>query len=220
MQTFQESSVSVNIGRLKSNFSRKLIVGILSGALILTGSQVLAAPPEIPDESTDWQAEEAEHIGGWAKFISERYGVDTAQVEKALNDGVHVEDVRQAAILAKLSGKNFSDVLAMKVDWPQVADKLGITREQIHEFFKREHEEAFAKHAGIEVKTLQSLLKDGYDPRDIDIAAKIAKASGKDVKNVLGKRKINNTWEDVAKSFGVDLKKIMPPPPPPHPHRK
>lgn len=202
-----------------SNFRKKLLAGLLGGALLFTGSQAFAAPPEMP-EDRDWQAEEAEHIGGWAKFISERYGVDTAQVEAALNDGVHIEDIRQAAILAKLSGKNFKDVLAMKVDWPQVAEKLGVTREQIHEFFKREKEETFAKHAGIDVKTLQSLRKDGYKIRDIGIAAKIAKASGKDVKSVLGKRKINNTWGDVAKSFGVDLKKIMPPPPPGHHHRK
>ena len=204
-----------------SNFKKRLLAGLLSGALLFTGSQALAAPPEMPEDNRDWQAEEAEHIGGWAKFISEHYGVDIAQVEAALNDGVHIEDVRQAAVLAKLSGKNFKDVLAMKVDWSQVAEKLGITRKQMHEFFKREHEEAFAKHAGIEVKTLQGLLKDGYDLRDIDIAAKIAKSSGKDVKTVLGKRKINNTWDDVAKSFGVDLQKIMPPPPPPgHHHRK
>ena len=202
-----------------SNFKKKLLAGLLGGALLFTGSQALAAPSEMPNYK-DWQAEEAEHIGGWAKFISERYGVDTAQVEAALNDGVHIEDVRQAAVLAKLSGKSFKDVLAMKVDWPQVAKKLGVTRKQMHEFFKREHEEVFAKHAGIDVKTLQSLRKDGYDLRDIDIAAKIAKASGKDVKTVLGKRKINNTWDDVAKSFGVDMKKIMPPPPPRHHHRK
>ena len=193
-----------------SNFRKKILTGLLSGALLLTSAQALAAPPELPEDDNDWQAEEAAHIGGWAKFFAQRYGVDSAQVETALNNGVHIEDIRHAAVLAKLSGKNFSDVLAMKVDWPQVADKLGITREQMRDLFKQEREEGFAKHAGVDVKTLRSLLKDGYDPRDIAVAAKIAKASGKDVKSVLGKRKINNTWEDVAKSFGVDMKKIMP----------
>lgn len=202
-----------------SNFKKKILAGLLGGALLFTGSQTFAAPPEMPEER-DWQAEEAAHVGGWAKFISKHYGVDTAQVEAALKDGVHIEDIKHAAVLAKLSGKSFSDVLAMKVDWSQVAEKLGVTRKQMHEFFKREKEESFAKHAGIDVKTLQSLRKDGYKIRDIDIAAKIAKASGKDVKTVLGKRKINNTWGDVAKSFGVDLKKIMPPPSPRHHHKR
>ena len=196
-----------------SNFKKKILAGLLGGAMFLTGAQALAAPSELPDNDRDWKTEAAAHRGGWAKFISERYGVDSAQVEAALNDGVHIEDIRHAAILAKLSGRNFSDVLAMKVDWSQVAEKLGVSRKQMREFFKQERDEGFAKRTGIDVKTFQSLVKDGYAPHDIDIAAKIAKASGKDVKSILGKRKINNTWDDVAKSYGVDMKKIMPPPP-------
>ncbi len=196
---------------------KKFLAGLLSGALIMAGGNALANPPDMQDRDDEsWQEEEAAHIGGWAKYFSEKYGVDSAQVEQALTDGVHIEDVRHAAILSKLSGKSFSDVLAMKVDWGQVADKLGVTREQVAEFFQQEREESFAKHAGIDVKTLRGLLKDGYDMRDIAIAGKIAQAANKDVKSVLGKRKLNNTWEDVAKSFGVDMGKIMPPPPQGH----
>lgn len=198
---------------------KKFFTGLLGSALILTSGQVFAEPPEMPDNDGAWQEEEAMHIGGWAKYFSGKYGVDSAQIEQALSDGVHIEDIRHAAILAKLSGRSFSDVLAMKVDWSQVAEKLGVTRQQVKDFFKQEREEILAKHAGIDVKTLQSLLKDGYTPPDIGIAGKIAQAAGKDIKSVLGKRKINNTWEDVAKSFGVDMKKIMPPPPQGH-HRK
>ncbi len=199
-----------------NNFKKKILTGLLSGALLLTGAQALAAPTEIP-EDYGWHDEAAAH-SGWAKFISERYDVDAAQVETALKNGTRIEDIWNAAMLSKLSGKNFSDVLAMKVDWPQVAKKLNITGEQFREFFKTERAEAFARRAGIDVKTLVNLLNDGYDLRDIDIAARIAKAAGKDVKSVLGKRKINNTWDDVAKSYGVDMEKIMPPPPPPPSH--
>ena len=195
------------------NIRKKILAGLLSGALLLTGTAAFANPPEpSPEQEKAWQEEAAVNIGGWAKYLNEKYGVDNAQVEKALNDGVHIEDVRTAAILAKLSGKSFSEVLAMKVDWFQVAEKLGVTREQVKNFYEQERDEHFAKSAGIDVKTLQSLIKDGYDMRDIDIAGKIAKASGKDIKSVLGKRKINNSWDDVAKSFGVDMKQIMPPP--------
>lgn len=200
------------------SIGKKFFAGLLSGALIFMSGQALANPPEMPEDDS-WQEEEAAHIGGWAKYFSEKYGVDSAQVKRALNDGVHIGDVRHAAVLAKLSGRSFSDVLAMKVDWFQVADKLGVTHERMHDFFMQEREEHFAKMAGIDVKTLQGLLKDGYHPMDIEIAAKIAKASGKNVKSVLEKRRINNTWEDVAKSFGVDAKKIMPPPPPHQHHR-
>ena len=197
------------------SFRKKLLAGLLGGTLLLSGAQVFAAPPDHYGAAR--QEEIAANIGEWTKYFSENYGVDSAQVEKAFKDGVHIEDVRSAAVLAKLSGKSFSDVLAMKVDWPQVAEKLGITHEQLRDFYKQEQETHFAKRTGLDVQTVRGLLKDGYDPRDIDIAARIAKASGKNVKSVLEKRKINNTWEDVAKSFGVDMKKIMPPPPE-HPH--
>ncbi|MBR0261798.1 MAG: hypothetical protein IJQ85_08410 [Selenomonadaceae bacterium] len=192
------------------NFKKKLLVGLLGGALILTGGSVSAAP-EIPEFDEAWQEESATPVGGWTKYFSEKYGVDSAQLEKAFKDGFPMPDIRHAAVLSKLSGKSFSDVLAMKIDWPQVAEKLGVTDKQVKEYFKQEREEFFAKYAEIDVKTLKALLKDGYHPHDIAIAGRIAKASGKDVKSVLGKRKINNTWDDVAKSYGVDMKKIMPP---------
>ena len=192
------------------NFKKKLFAGLLGSMIFLSGSQTFAQ--EMPDNA--WQEEEAAHIGGWSKYFAENYSVDPAQIEKALQDRVPLEDIRFAAVLSKISGKNFAEVLSMKVDWLQVAQKLGITQNQLKNFFEQERDENFAKKIGVDVKTLQNLLKEGYDPRDIDIAAKIAKASGKNIKSVLEKRRINNTWDDVAKSFGVDAKKIMPPPKP------
>ena len=199
------------------NFKKNLLIGLLGGALILTGGSVNAAP-EMPEPDEMFQEESAAPVGGWTKYFSEKYGVDSAQLEKAFKDGVPMPDIRNAAVLSKLSGKNFSDVLAMKVDWPQVAEKLGVTEKQVKEYFQQEREEFFAKKANVDVKTLRALLKDGYHPHDIAVAAAIAKASGKDIKSVLGKRKINNTWDDVAKSYSVDMKKIMPPDHPPVGH--
>lgn len=199
-----------------TDFKKKMIAGLLGGMMILTGGQALANPPE---HNKAPQAQEVADIDAWVKSVSERYDVDAAQVKQALDDGAFYEEIKHAAVLSKLSGKSLSEVLAMRVDWKQVAEKLGVTREQLEEFYQQEREEHFAKQAGIDVKTLRSLLKDGYDMRDIGIAGQIAKASGKNIKSVLDKRKINNTWEDVAKSFGVNMKTIMPPPPPGHPHR-
>ena len=196
------------------NIRKKILAGLLGGALLFSGAQALANPAEMPEQN--WQEDAAEHIGGWTKYISEKYGVDAAQVESALNDGVHIEDIRHAAVLAKLSGKDFSDVLAMKVDWIQVAEKLGVSREKVHEFFRQEREENFASAAMIDVKTFRNLINDGYDPQDIIIGGQIANAANKNVKSVLEKRRINNTWEDVAKSFGVDVEKILPQPPAHH----
>lgn len=194
------------------DFKRKILAALTCGALIFVGGQAFAAPNDDADAERAWQEEAAANRGGWAKYFAERYGVDASQIENAFNDGVHIEDIKSAAVLSKLSGKNFSEVLAMKVGWQQIAEKLGVTREQLRNFYEQERFDDFAKHTGLDVNTCKSLLKDGYHPHDIDIAARIAKAANKNVKSVLDKRKINNTWDDVAKSFGVDMKKIMPPP--------
>ena len=190
------------------NFKKKIVAGILSGALIFTGAApVFAAPPQ-------WNVEDgqeiAANIDGWTTYLTKKYGVDSAQVRDALTQGVHIRDIQIAAVLAKLSGKSFSDVLAMKMDWRQVAEKLGVTRENIDEFYRQQMSEQLAHESAVDVKTVESLLKDGYNPRDIVIAGRIAKAAGKDIKSVLSKRKINNTWHDVAKSFGVDIHQFMP----------
>ena len=192
------------------NFKKKLLAGILGGAMLFSFSTSFAAPAEMTQGDEIYAEESFAHKGDRAKYFSERYGVSSAQIEQAFKNGAHPEDIKQAAILAKLSGKNFSDVLAMKADWPQVAQKLGVTRAQVDEFIKQERTEFFIKKTGLDANTFQSLLKEGYKPHDIAVAAGIAKAANKNVKSVLEKRKINNTWNDVAKSFGVDLKKIMP----------
>ena len=51
--------------------------------------------------------------------------------------------------------------------------------------------------------TLKSLLKDGYHPRDIMMANLISKKSDKPILKVLSMKKINNTWQDVAKNVGL-----------------
>lgn len=199
----------------------KVLAGILSGAIIFTGgialNPVQAAPFENEQQQESPRHERHkmsdEQIGKFANDIAEKYNVNSSEVEAALKSGVQFKDVKIAALLAKMSGKSFSEVLEMRSDWKQVAEKLGITHEQIGEFMKAEMIEDLAKNSKLDAKTVESLLKDRYDPMDITFAGLIANASGKNVKSVLSKRKINNTWEDVAKEFNVDLKKIMPPKP-------
>ena len=58
------------------NFRKKLLVGLLSGAMILSCGAVNAAEPEMPEDDV-WQEEEAAHRGGWANYFSEKYGVSS-----------------------------------------------------------------------------------------------------------------------------------------------
>ena len=207
------------------SIKKKILAGILSGAMIFgvgTSFNSVYAEPPAPEQEQQQEFDGKGHrpnrpqmteeqINEYAKEIADYYGLDQAEISTAIKNHVHFEDIRQAATLAKLSNKSFSEVLAMKVDWRQVAEKLGVSREQYEAFRKDEMLAGLAEHAKLDKKTVENLLNENYNPHDITIAGIIANASGKNVKAVFAKRTINNTWDDVAKSFGVDLHKLMKP---------
>ena len=130
------------------------------------------------------------------------------EVLKALDNNTDIRDIGQAAMFAKLSGKSFSSVLGMKSDWRDVAKKLGISAEDIRKEQARALALRVAKRTDLKEAKVQELLKAGYAPQDVEIAARIAKAAGKDIDTVLAARKINNQWRDVAKDFGVSEEQI------------
>lgn len=215
---------------------KKILAGILSGAILMTSGLAFNDAQAAQNQehwrgygnhmnfernsghrmgfgrgmnfNDDFQFSD-EQIAEFAKKIADYYGIDQYEVETALRENTHFGDIRHAATLAKLSGRSFSEVLAMKNDWHQVADKLGVTREQFDAFMKEEMLGWLAKRSRLDTKTVQNLLDDGYNPRDICMAGIIAGESGKGVKSVLNKRKINNSWQDVAKEFNVDAKKLF-----------
>ena len=203
-----------------TSFKKKLIAGLMSGAILFTGGLAVngvqaAERPTKNVQQTDMkkqherpQMTEAQ-INETAKNLTAMYGVNQSEVATALKNHVHFGDIEHAAILAKLSGKSFSEVLAMKCDWWQVAEKLGVTQEQYDTLMKEQMTNRLVEDSKLDKKTVESLLNDNYDPRDIHIAGIIASESGKNVKTILAKRKINNRWSDVAKEFNVDFKKIM-----------
>ncbi|KEK24243.1 hypothetical protein [Bacillus gaemokensis] len=63
-------------------------------------------------------------------------------------------------------------------------------------------------HKIISEEQLQSLEKQGYQKHEIWKAARIARASKKDINDVLSYYKQNKSWKETAKHFGVDLKKL------------
>ena len=188
---------------------KQLLAGFITGAVLITGGliSVHAAPQNDGDQSNriprhsrmnkDFNRDEV------AKKIAARYGVNEAEIQIAFDNHVHPHDIDRAALLAKISGKSFSEVLAMKSDWRDVESKLGITYDQIRDAEMQMFVADLAEDTGVSEKTIKSLLDEGYDPHDIEIAGYLAKESKKDIKKVLGMRKINNHWSDVADELGV-----------------
>ena len=197
---------------------KQLLAGFITGAVLITGGlmSVHAAPKSDANQSTV-QTEKSRgfHQGKFgrmnrefnreevAKNIAARYGISESEIQAAFENNVHPHDIDRAALLAKISGKSFSEVLSMKSDWRDVESKLGITQDQIRDAEMQMFIADLATDTGASEKTIKSLLDEGYDPHDIEIAGYLAKESNKDIKKVLSMRKINNHWSDVAKELGV-----------------
>ena len=192
--------------------TKQIIAGIAMGAFVLTmgvGAYAADAPQdEKPNVRVERQAPQM-NKDEFAAAIAEEYGIKKDEVLKAVNDNTNFRDIGQAAMFAKLSGKSFSGVLNMKSDWRDVAKKLGISAQDIKKEQARVAAVRIAKHNGLDETQVQKLLNDGYMPGDIQAAAQIAKASGKDINTVLSARKINNQWRDVAKEFGISEEQMM-----------
>lgn len=186
--------------------SKKILAGLMAGTFFFGGitAPVSAAPPPPPK-----QMSEADRAS-LAKEIAAQYAVNEQEVLTALKEDRFMDDIYYAAMLAKVSGKSFRQVLAMKSDWFDVMKALGITEEKYNETMKEMVAEDIAKRSELDVNTVKKLMDKHYFPRDIRIAGRLAKASGKDVQTVLDMKKINQRWTDVAKQLGADPGLVRP----------
>lgn len=201
-----------------TRMTKKMLAGVVAGAILLTGGLTYVQAAQ-NDGMGQNRMERAGRPGRHqppqmnkeeaAQRIADTFRVSKDEVLSALNANGDFRDIGQAAMLAKISGKSFQDVLGMKTKdnhWPDVQKSLGITRDQMRAEMNGLAAERIAARGNVDLETAKALLKDGYEVRDIEAAGTLAKASGKSVQSVLGMKKINNRWTDVAKSLGVDAK--------------
>ena len=198
---------------------KKFIAGIVAGA-VLTGigfstMNVKAAentekpdnPPQMQKGRMPQHPQPKMSADEAAKRIHETFGTDEKEVKEAVTEGRDFRDIGQAAMLAKISEKSFQDVLAMKTEgknWQEVAKSLGVTREQVGEQMRLMQAMHIGQKGDVDKDTALSLLKNGYEPRDIERAGILAKTAGKDIQSVLDMKKINNKWTDIAAQLGVN----------------
>lgn len=207
--------------------NKKMLMGIVTGLVLTMGGIGYAAQ----DASQDMERRQPPHHMGhhrmegqppmqfdpseMAKHMAKQLGLEESEVLAAINEKKDFHDIGHAAMLAKVSGKSFSEVLSMKQDgqhWKDVEQSLGVTHEQIRDYMGNMMAERMAESAKTDKATVEQLMKDGYLPPDIMFAGKLANASGKDIQSVLNQKKINNRWEDVAKELGVDESVLRPEP--------
>ena len=181
---------------------KKILAGIIAGSLIFAGGGEVFANPDENQIKTE--------INAWAKSISEWSGVSEKEILNAVEAGKTYEDIDFAAMLSKISGKSLTQILNMKADWHDVMQRLGITREKYEAAHRELMIKSIAKSGELDEATVKNLLEDNYNPRDIEIAGRLAKASGKNVQEVLDSKKINQCWIDVAENLNVDKALVNP----------
>ena len=174
-------------------FAKRILMGLIAGALILAGiGEVSARSLPVQNENEMWAKETA----AWFE-ISEK------EILKAIEAGKTREDIDIAAMISRISGKSLTQVLNMKADWSDVIKKLGITPQKYGETCREMMIKSIAMSSGLSESTVKNLLHNRYHPRDIKIAGRLAKASGKDVQEILDSKKINQRWIDVAEQLNV-----------------
>ena len=173
---------------------KKFFAGLIAGMLIFAGvGEVSARSAPIQTDSEIW-----------ARGTAEWYGVNEKEILNAVKAGKHFKDIEFAALLSKISGKSFTQVLSMKNDWRDVMKKLNITPEKYDAACKELMIKGLAAESELPESTVKNLLDNHYHPLDIKIAGRLAKASGKDVQEILDSKKINQRWADVAEQLNVD----------------
>jgi len=191
-------------------WSKKLVIGLVSGAVIMTGTIIPFAA----------QAAESNGVGGpgygmhqrncdsdkLARNLADTFGVTKEAVLKYQQQGVRMKDLKRASFLAKASGKSLEEVMAAKTftnTWKDVAQVLGVTKENMKTTRQDITSGQLEKTLNISKKTSLELMQQGYHSRDIAVANELANNTGKSLSDILSMRRINNTWKDVAQNLGV-----------------
>ena len=192
---------------------KKVLIGMAVGVLLLGGGVYgyVHAVDQVRAEAEAWQGQPPPMMQvdpeKAAKHIAAAFGIDESEVRAAIEAKRDFRDIGHAAMLAKISGKSFKDILALKKDgkdWREVEEELQVTQEQIHGVMMEMEARHLAAKGSISEGRALALLQDGYRSFDIFEAAEIANASGMDIQSVLDRKKINNHWTDVARGGGVD----------------
>lgn len=197
-------------------YGKKALVAALAGAFLATGIFAAQLAPvaygaEAERDSAQYRLAGPRFERTWsadeeAQRIADEFGLDRQQLLDYNTQGWHFRDLHRAAFIAYAGQKPLSDVLNAKTAsnrWYDVERALGVTPEQCDDARDRLFSRYLASGLQANEKDIQSFLKDGYHPRDIAIAYTLAEKAGKSAKSVLGMKKINNYWSDVAEALGI-----------------
>lgn len=197
---------------------KKILCGVVAGAiLVVCGFSSIALQRSNVDAQVE-AAQKATQIEGEVKppefdrdkaaqKVADEFGLNKEEIKQAFVKNTDFRDIGQAALLAKLSGKSFKEVLDYKqggCTWPETENWCGVTHETVKaELDNQVSARIHRRFSNVSQDEARKLLQDGYHPMDIEAASILSSKSGKNVEYVLSLKKINNSWKDVAEELGL-----------------
>ncbi|MDU2064348.1 MAG: hypothetical protein E6713_05835 [Sporomusaceae bacterium] len=198
---------------MKQIFNKQRILGLTAGIAILAGTMspfVVNASPQFEGGEQPpivHQGKFAPNPNQFAEHVSSVFGVSKDEVLKYQQEHIAFRDIFRASFLAKASGKSLTEVMQAKTydnTWKDVAQTLGVSKEQMKATRNDIAATRMEQKLKISKQTSLDLLGQGYHPRDITVANALAQNTGKSIGDILAQKRINNSWQDVAASLGVD----------------
>ncbi|SDF17805.1 hypothetical protein [Sporomusa acidovorans] len=191
--------------------NKGLLASIVAGTIFISGmvSPFIVQADENKGQPLNRPGIQQSHVDPdqAAQKLSDVFRVSKEDVLKYTQSGVHYRDLYRASFLAKAGGKSLQEVMQAKTatnSWKDVAQALGITREAMKSTRWDIAATNMETKLSIAKQTSMKFLQQGYHPRDIAVANELAKNTNKPIADVLGLKKINNTWSEVATSLGID----------------
>ena len=140
------------------SLAKKIVVGLMAGSLFFVGAGEICAAKNFP-QGPPTQEQRQARLNDWAKATSKWSGV----VEKDLLDAVKnhrsFEDIEIAAMLSKISNKPFKNILAMKTNWPDIMQKLGVTPEEYDKAYDDWTIKSLSEDTEISESVIKNLLE-------------------------------------------------------------
>ena len=141
-------------------------------------------------------------------LMSKRYGIRFTSLMKFCAAGGRLDEACHIAHIAMLSNKSFDSIVSLKHgdnSWTEVFHKAGISEDVIRTYRKNIAADMLKLRYGIDHEISFALIDECYRLGDISRAAQLAVLAKMDVREVLGMKQINNSWDDVAKLLDVSF---------------
>lgn len=188
--------------------NKKTIASLVAGVIILGGAVTpfiaqaadQASPADIPEHH---QMDPDK----FAQNIADTYGISKDEILKYQQNGASFRDLSKAAFLAKASNKPLGEVLTAKTaanSWKSVANSLGVTREKVRAVRQDITATQLETKLSIPKQASLDLMNQGYRSQDIAVANELAKNTNKPIADILSMRQINNTWQNVSQTLGIN----------------